>query len=169
MSDPVDTAARTAWAEARGDGATGMQAVLNVVMNRANHPRWWGGGVVGVCRAPWQFSCWNAGDPNLPKLLAVDDTDPQFAIALDLARNAVAGDLSDITGGADSYYAVGMNPAPTWCRRASFSVRVLHHSFWRVELPAPSGQPEAPCLRAVTPETADALMAAEQTQIESQT
>ena len=27
---------------------------------------WWGEGYIGVCRKPWQFSCWNLRDPNYP-------------------------------------------------------------------------------------------------------
>ena len=38
----IDTLARTIWGEARGEGSAGMQAVANVVMNRAAIGGWWG-------------------------------------------------------------------------------------------------------------------------------
>ena len=50
MSD-LDTLARTLWAEARGEGVAGMEAVAAVIMNRVNadlgnddKPDWWGEG-----------------------------------------------------------------------------------------------------------------------------
>ena len=39
VDDPVTTLADTLWMEARGDGKDGMQAVANVICNRANNPR----------------------------------------------------------------------------------------------------------------------------------
>lgn len=144
MSDPVDVCARTVWGEARSCGRAGMQRVANVICNRANHPRWWGKDISSVCLQPWQFSCRNADDPNLPKLLAVTDKDPEFAVALSVARQAVAGMLPDLTGGADSYYALSMPKPPSWITRAKHTVSDGWHSFWRVELLAPSGEPEAP-------------------------
>ena len=34
-----DVLARTLWAEARGEGQAGMEAVACVILNRAAHPR----------------------------------------------------------------------------------------------------------------------------------
>lgn len=129
LTDPTDILARTAWGEARGCGEDGMQRVLNVVMNRATNPRWWGHDPAEVCLKPWQFSCWNADDPNRPKLEAVTDADPQFRIALDLARAAAAWNLPDLTGGADSYFVKTMTPPP-WTRGATHTVDDGWHSFW---------------------------------------
>ena len=38
VSQQVDIVARTIWGEARGEGATGMQAVANVIINRRTIP-----------------------------------------------------------------------------------------------------------------------------------
>ena len=99
--------ARTAWGEARNQGVEGMQGVINVIFNRAAL-HWQGETTArGVCLHRKQFDCWLPGDPNLPKLLAVTDADPQYAEALQLADSAFAGTLADITGGADSYEVEG--------------------------------------------------------------
>ena len=143
-TDPADILARTVWGEARGDGRLGMSAVACCILNRAAHPRWWGRDVLGVCLQPWQFSCWNADDPNLPKMRAVDGSDPQFAIAQDIARTALQGGLADLTEGADSYYDILMPQAPIWAARATPTVTILHHRYMRVELPAPDGSADAP-------------------------
>jgi hypothetical protein len=140
----VDTLARNAWGEARGTGATGMRRVINVHMNRVRNPRWWGHDIMSVCLAPEQFSCRNVGDPNRAKLLAVTDADPEFRVALNLAWQAIANKLPDLTNGADSYWAVSMPHPPAWASRAARTVCDGWHQFARVELPAPSGEPEAP-------------------------
>jgi spore germination cell wall hydrolase CwlJ-like protein len=125
----VDTMARTLWAEARSEGRAGMQAVANVIMNRTKKPCWWGHDVVSVCRTPYQFSCWNRGDPNLPKLLKVDGHDPAFVLALQIAEQAVAGKLPDITGGADSYANLSVCN-PNWAACSRVTARIGRHTFF---------------------------------------
>lgn len=137
LSDPIEVVAGTAWGENRSGGVAGMQSVCNVIMNRANHPRWWGKTPLSVCLEPEQFSCWNSDDPNRAKIMAVPPTDTDFAVALGLARQAIAGTLRDITAGADSYYDVSMAKQPSWAARAAFCTVVAGQAFYRVELPAP--------------------------------
>lgn len=109
-----DILARTIWGEARGDGSRGMQAVANVVMNRVRKGGWWGATVKAVCLKPYQFSCWNAGDPNQEKLLAVTTDDPSFVTALEIAGQAIAGTLPDITNGATHYHTVDIATPKEW-------------------------------------------------------
>jgi N-acetylmuramoyl-L-alanine amidase len=111
-SQDVDTLARTAWGEDRSGGAEGMQAVMNVVMNRyalaqtsVAYAQQFGSTVAGVCTKPYQFSAWLVNDPNYAKMEAVTSSDPNFAEALQLAQLAVNGQLQDITGGALYYNA----------------------------------------------------------------
>ncbi len=129
VTDPVWTAAQTAWGEARGEPAEGQQAVLNVIANRAKHPCWWGQDIVSVCLADRQFSCWNPEDPNREKMIALTTDDPIFAKCLELATLAVAGTLPDLTYGADSYYAVSI-PAPAWISGARFTTQIGQHRFY---------------------------------------
>jgi N-acetylmuramoyl-L-alanine amidase len=162
-SDPLDVLARTIWGEARGTGITGMKHVASVILNRAAHPRWWGHDVVSVCLKPYQFSCWNSKDPNLPKLSRVTVADRQFSDARYIASQALAGRLVDETGGADSYYALSSRNPPSWIAKATHTMSDGFHAFWRVELHAPEGQPQAPAPPAVSnPDTsADELNAEE--------
>ncbi|HUO37637.1 MAG TPA: cell wall hydrolase [Mycobacterium sp.] len=155
----LDVLARTVWGEARGEGQAGMEAVACVIRNRALNRRWWGNDIPSVCKHPFQFSCWNANDPNLPKLQSVGPSDPAFATALSVARTAATGQLPDPTAGADSYFADSI-PAPSWASRAKFTRQIGHHRFYRVELPDPQGQPSAPNIAAPQRElTADELNA----------
>lgn len=131
--DAVDVLARTLWGEARGEGMAGMEAVAAVIMNRVAQARrrgrmWWGNSVAEVCRKPWQFSCWNVGDPNRAKLLAVDSTDPVFALALRIARRAAAGGLPDPTAGATHYHARGVRPE--WAAGRQPMAEIGRHLFY---------------------------------------
>jgi N-acetylmuramoyl-L-alanine amidase len=132
--DPaLDTLARTIYGEARGEGVRGMEAVAAVVLNRAalaasGRIRWWGRTVEDVCRHPWQFSCWNPGDPNRAVLLAVQAGDPVFDIALRVARRALAGALQDPTDGATHYHARSV--FPSWADGRSPSAVIGNHVFY---------------------------------------
>jgi spore germination cell wall hydrolase CwlJ-like protein len=93
--------ALTIWRENRGGGLPGMQSVANVIMNRVAQRKT---SAYVECTRAEQFSSLTAkGDPELS--LWPSDGDPQWAQALDLAAQASAGALEDITGGADLYYA----------------------------------------------------------------
>ena len=130
LADPVDTLARTIYGEARGDGAAGMEAVASVVCNRLALGGWWGDDVCSICLKPEQFDCWDHGDPNLIQIQDVDESDPVFQTALEIAVDAVAGRLPDSVHGATSY-KVTTEPWPR-----SWGVEVLpvavvgHQSFY---------------------------------------
>ena len=84
-NNEIDILARTIWGEARGEGSQGMQAVANVIQNRVKQGGWWGATFAEVCKKKSQFSCWNEGDPNHAKLLAVTMTDRDFVTARAIA------------------------------------------------------------------------------------
>lgn len=107
MLNNVDTMARTMYGEARNQGTEGLHAVANVIMNRVAKQTWYGLTPYEVCMKPEQFSCRNVDDPNCSILLSVTDSDPVFAECLQLAQEADAGMLPDITNGATHYKVVG--------------------------------------------------------------
>lgn len=122
--------ARTLWGEARGEGTTGMQAVANVIINRVNDPKWWGDDIRSVCLCKYQFSCWNTNDPNRAKMLAVQNDDEDFMVALSIANQAINGNLSDITNNAVNYYAKG-SPMPKWAENATPCAEIGNHIFFQ--------------------------------------
>lgn len=138
MSD-LDTLARTLWAEARGEGVAGMEAVAAVIMNRVNadlgnddKPDWWGEGVTAVCRKPWQFSCWNMDDPNRDKMVSVTSKDPWFAHAIEIARRAIAGGLPDPTNSADHYCTAAVADKTAWAKGKTPVARIGRHLFFKL-------------------------------------
>lgn len=133
----VDVLARTIWAEARGepDAKKSMGAVAHVVINRVEKQSWWGRTIADVCTYPWQFSCWNANDPNRNKLIAVTKSDVLFALASTVATDILsmtpqARRLADPTGLATHYYADSIKP-PAWVVGATYAGRIGHHLFYR--------------------------------------
>lgn len=140
MADIAKTSARwilaqTLWGEARGEGIRGMAAVARVILNRAEidlwddkRPDWWGEGVIEVCTKPGQFSCWNAGDPNRRRLLAIDERDRVFVEALTVAELAIQGLLIDFMLRATHYHTIAVSPA--WARKRQPCLRVGDHLFY---------------------------------------
>jgi len=124
----IDVLARTIYGEARGESVRGMEAVAAVVMNRVARRGWWGRTVETVCLKPWQFSCWNAADPNRRRVLEVTDADPVFRTCLRIARRAVAGAVDDPTRGATHYHAVGV--LPEWAKGRQPCARIGDHLFY---------------------------------------
>ena len=133
----IDVLARTIWGEARSEGVRGMEAVACVVANRVAVARahggsyWWGGDVAQVCLKPFQFSCWNANDPNRPKLLAVTSDNVIFATCLRIARRCVYGVLPDATNGATHYHTQDI--LPHWAKGQKPVAAIGHHIFYRLE------------------------------------
>jgi len=130
----VDILARTIYGEARGEHVRGQEAVAAVVINRIRRARdrngryWWGTTIETVCHKPWQFSCWNAGDPNRQKIASVSARNRTFRTCLRVARRAMTGALKDPTDGATHYHANAVNPP--WARRRAPSAEIGGHLFY---------------------------------------
>lgn len=109
-----DILARTIFGEAEVGDVDDATAIANVVMNRARYPNW-PDSPARVCQQPWQFSCWNAGDPQRPRIEAVTADTPWFRECRRIAAAALDGTLGDQTGGATHYWATYI-PEPKWAR-----------------------------------------------------
>lgn len=139
LTTDVEILARTLYGEARNEGYTGMQAVANVVVNRAKAKKsFFGTGISGVCLKPRQFSCWNpkfgysTKDANIvanyKRMISATTADPLYAQAVEIARLAVAGQLTDITKNAAYYHTTAINPS--WAKGV-LPVKVIgSHKFY---------------------------------------
>ena len=92
--------ALTAWREQRGFGTSGLQSIVNVIVNRAAKT---GDTPYQVCTQHAQFS--SISMPGPEAYLWPITTDPQWAQALSLASQAAEGSLEDLTNGSTLYYA----------------------------------------------------------------
>jgi spore germination cell wall hydrolase CwlJ-like protein len=101
------------WGEARGEGPVGILAVMWVAKNRADKKD---RALKDVLLQPYQFSCFNAHDPNLGKMLSVEKDDPDgWGAALAIAKLVLSGFTRDPTGGASHFYATYI-PPPYWAK-----------------------------------------------------
>ena len=141
MENDTDILARTIFGEARGEGSAGMKAVASVVMNRClhaaaymlphgdGHPLFGDGSPESACKMPWQFSCWNAADPNSQIINDVGDSDAIFHQCLTTAQNAISGEIADSTNGA-TYYYDRRSPTPSWAEGKEPCAAIGHHLFF---------------------------------------
>jgi spore germination cell wall hydrolase CwlJ-like protein len=141
-ADEIDILARTIYGEARGEyehvegGISALIAVGNVVMNRLKAKSWYGNSIQEVCQKPYQFSCWNVGDPNREILMRVEGrppeeiTDPVFTVCRQVATKVALGEWPDLTKGSDHYHAFSI--LPPWARGQRPKVRLARHIFYRL-------------------------------------
>jgi hypothetical protein len=126
------TLGRTVYGEARGETTLGREAVANVVMNRVRSPRY--PNTIGqVCTQPFQFSCWNANDPNFPKIRSIRLGDNAlFDECYAAGERVVKGVVPDHTHGALHYYSSRI-PPPSWVTNSPSAVMTAEigtHRFY---------------------------------------
>lgn len=124
----LDLLARTIWGEARGQPRAGQEAVANVIMNRVRSRRYPSTPAAVVLQRA-QFSAWNAGNPNRAKMEAVTDADPQFRLALDIARRALEGTLAQHVSADTLHYVNPRVSWPSWAQTASGALDIGDHRF----------------------------------------
>ena len=124
----LDTAARTVYGEARGEGLDGQRAVAWVIRNRVENPGWWGDSWESVCLKKWQFSCWLESDPNREKLQSVGYEDPDLRRCL-RAVLEVMDSSDDPTQGSTHYLVSTLEPKPNWYSDDKVICRIGHHAF----------------------------------------
>ena len=139
QADDVDVVdahwmALTMWGEGRNQGEAGMRAVGHVIRNRWLARRH-GAFVTDTVSAAYQFSCWNAGDPNRAAMLDIEDLRPSSADhrlwqdAKRIAAEILAGRSTDPTSGALFYHSVDVQPA--WSRGLMPVAQIGSHLFFR--------------------------------------
>ena len=124
----IEVMARTVWAESRGEIDDGKLAVAHVIRNRAEKGGWWGNTLEEVCKKPWQFSCWNEGDPNKTKLLSVDAEDEMARDSLWACLAVVQGKHEDPTSGSCHYHTADI--LPDWAEGKNPVCWIGNHLFY---------------------------------------
>lgn len=136
---PLVLLAMCIWGEARGEGMAAKIGVACVVRNRVGYQGKYGEGFSGVILKPYQFSSFNAKDPNRAKLLEPLDHDSVdvWQACLTAAHVVYWGSQSDTTHGAVFYYSRPLKAPPLkhdgTCAWGSVAhcVDIGWLSFWR--------------------------------------
>jgi len=132
----IDIMARTIWGEARGEGLKGMEAVGCVIINRYKTSKikgkfWWGNNISEICKAPYQFACWNKKDANYEKIINITTNDKLFATAKRIASKLIRLDNNyDITNCADHYHTISIRP--NWIDVDKVVANIGNHIFYKL-------------------------------------
>lgn len=113
--------------------ASYFEIETTVALNRVRaQKKFYGLTIEEVCLKRQQFSCWNAGEENLPKIKKVTPADPVFVECLAIASDAVMDRLTppDPTSGAKHYHADPINKRPKWSAGKEPSARIGKHVFF---------------------------------------
>lgn len=122
------------WREARGESVQAKRAVAWTIRNRVMDPakNWWGDTYERVVLHPFQFSSFNANDPNATKFPGNPRTTPGWQECMDAAEDVYSGLCVDPTGGATHYFDKSLkdNP-PKWAATAQFKVEIGNLYFYK--------------------------------------
>ena len=137
MSETNDlwVTAQTVWGEARGESLEGRIAVAHVIQNRVwrllrQRPSTLEP-YVRVCRMPWQFSCWNANNPNRALLEVLSLSNLDFASCLHVAVDVLSGQVPSPVGHARHYFnPVVVAKIPAWAQGKTPVCSIGHHDFY---------------------------------------
>ncbi len=123
-----DALIRTVYGEASGESEAGKIAVVHCIRNRLKRPKRFRATAEAVCTQPWQFSCWNAGDPNLARILALREASDVYGDLGALVDRA--WQMDDTIGGADHYFADYV-ATPSWALPPAKMVKKIGvHQFY---------------------------------------
>ena len=93
-------------------------AVAQTVMNRVDHPKWWGGTPEEAITSPYQYSTMTApGDRQLTVWPRSNGAILRECLAV--ANDALTRKSPMVVKGADSFYAEGIRP-PEWATADAF-------------------------------------------------
>lgn len=127
LDDAITCLARTIYWEARGERIADMEAVASVVMNRLSHEGF-PSTVCGVVKqgseqGACQFSWWCDG--------RVDDAENEdaYAVAKEIARRAINGQLTDRTDGALYFHT--SQASPSWGEEFMQTAEVGEFVFYK--------------------------------------
>ena len=112
--------------EAQFEPYVGQLAVAQTVINRADHPGWWGHDARSVILAPYQYSPMTVpGDAGLTRWTVT-------ASCRQAAQDALARTSPMVPPGADSFYAEYIK-APKWATPERFVKQVGTHKFYNMD------------------------------------
>jgi N-acetylmuramoyl-L-alanine amidase len=128
--EDIRIAARTVWAEARGEGFDGMVAVAWALKNRWLSTKGQfakDNTLATACLRHRQFSAWNAEDANFEVMQRVGDDDPWFRLCVSAVNEALNGHTDPIKGSCH-YHAESITPE--WACGHISVTQVGHHLFY---------------------------------------
>ena len=123
-----DILARVLWGEAEGEGADGMQAVGNVIMNIVERDSKYDADAQDIIMENKQFS--SIGNPKrLESMMNLSKDNPEYIQALEISKKLLAGEMEDITGGATHFYNPNTAAKYDWIDEYPVTFKLKNHWF----------------------------------------
>ena len=123
-----DILARVLWGEAEGEGADGMQAVGNVIMNRVERDSKYNADAQDIIMENKQFS--SIGNPErLEAMMNLSKDNPEYIQALEISKKLLAGEMDDITSGATHFYNPNTAAKHSWIDEYPVTFKLKNHWF----------------------------------------
>ncbi len=127
----MEIAARTVFAEARGQSKEEQEGIAWSIVNRWRAQKWFSAhSLAGTCFKPMQYSSWNTTNPNRMAAIEADTNDPILGNCRSVVLNAVLGRTQDPTGGATHYYSTILPEAPEWATLDRFTKQIGKTKFY---------------------------------------
>jgi len=123
----LQTAARTIFGEARGESDEGQRWVAATIITRAQRGGWWGSTLATVCKKPWQYSCWNARDPNRRIVESLQPDEPEFLRALENLTQALRHGVGETP---THYHTTSIKPSWSDAESMRFIATIGRHHFY---------------------------------------
>ena len=123
--------ARMVFGEARNQPVEAMIGVAYTAVNRLRIGGWYGTTLKEVLLKPWQYSCFNRGDPNREKLKDPLKYERRETLArcLAVAHAVLNGLVKDPTNGATHYFSG--NRKPRWARKMEGCGKIGDFRFYK--------------------------------------
>ncbi len=118
----VDIMARTLFGEAESQNRLDAQAIAGTIINRIIYPNW-PDDAASVCLQPWQYSCWNANDPNRTRIQNAKGK--WFDVCKEIAFLSLKGLNAKTEDGCTHYYATYVKK-PRWANGKKPADEVKH-------------------------------------------
>ncbi len=125
------------YREARGEADLGKRGVAHTVLNRVKADKFFGHDIRSVILKPWQFSSFNANDPNAD-LWPPGQNNTAWAECTEIVAKVLSGQDADITNGAVYYHDVSLNQPPAVWGSVELTLETGRLKFYR---PAPAEFP----------------------------
>lgn len=125
----LDILSRTLYGEAEANNERDAISIANVICNRTEFKNW-PNSISAVCLQPYQFSCWNANDPNRQRIM--DASGEWFEKCKQIAAKEIqeraSGISNDPTFRSTHYYETGVKKKPAWAKGKQPVAFVNHKS-----------------------------------------
>lgn len=126
----LDILARTIFGEARGEPYEGMVAVGRTIANRWKSDKWYGAEFIAeVCQMPWQYSCWNRGDPTRQRMIDATYEEAKLRECMKAGLDAIDGKGPDWLRGCTHYHADHIR-TPNWAEGKTPAGHLGNHLFF---------------------------------------